>query len=77
MSKPLSQSERASLRRNFIITSMCEIGDTKVVDLASQLYAPSDFAQIKKEFDDEYDKRHKRIEERIAEYERKNGGEGA
>ena len=77
MSKPLSQSERASLRRNFIITSMCEIGDAKVVDLASQLYAPSDFAQIKKEFDDEYDKRHKRIEERIAEYERKNGGEGA
>lgn len=77
MSKPLSQSERASLRRNFIITSMCEIGDTKVVDLASQLYAPEDFAQIKKEFDDEYDKRHKRIEERIAEYERKNGGEGA
>ena len=76
MSKPLSQSERASLRRNFIITSMCEIGDAKVVDLASQLYAPGDFAQIKKEFDDEYDKRHKRIEERIAEYERKNGGEG-
>lgn len=77
MSKPLSQSERASLRRNFIISSICQFGDTKVVDSASQLYAPGDFVQIKKEFDDEYDKRHKRIEERIAEYERKNGGEGA
>lgn len=77
MSEPLSQNERASLRRNFIIGSICDFANREVVDLVSQLYAPNDFAQIKKEFDDEYDKRHKRIEERIAEYERKNGGEGA